>query len=162
MSNERANITGSAAREHEATGGNVKAGQSNLPPAGSAAQAAEAEAKAQQEAYGGQPASQYRGTAGMRLPQVRGARMVEAEKPKPDLSQRTAADYLPPHLKAQLIAEGKLTAAGELVKHPTPPAPQPLPPAPAADGVQTPTPVGTAEPATWLGSLARQLRNLFR
>ena len=152
MSNERANITGSAARENESTGGNVKAGQINLPQAGSAAQAAETEAR---EAAG-DSGPRYRGTSGMRLPQVRGARMVEAEKPKPDLGERKASDYLPAHLKAQLIAEGKLSATGELVTQaPTPPAPEPTPAASTANGAEA------AEPASWLGSLARRLRNLF-
>ncbi len=155
MSNEK-NITGSAAREHEATGGNVKAPQSNLPEAGSAAKAAESEAKAAQSM---DSSSRYRGTSGMRLPQVRGARMVEAEAPKPDLSQRTAADYLPAHLKAQLMAEGKLTATGELVQvtpvTPTLPEPEPTPPAAAADGAEA------AEPGGLLGTLAGRLRNLF-
>jgi hypothetical protein len=93
----------------------------------------------------------------MRLPQVRGARMVEAEKPKPDFGERKASDYLPAHLKAQLIAEGKLTATGELVTQavPTPPAPEPTPAASPANGVEA------AAPANWLGSLARRLRNLF-
>ncbi len=158
MSNEKANITGSAAREHEATGGNVKAGQSNLPAAGSAAQAAETEAK---EAHRSDSAPRYRGTSGMRLPQVRGARMVEAEKPKPDLSQRTAADYLPAHLKAQLIAEGKLTAEGVLVTQvaASAPAPEPTPAAATAGGAA----LGerAAEPASWAGSLFRRIRNLF-
>ncbi|MBY0508024.1 MAG: hypothetical protein K2X03_29195 [Bryobacteraceae bacterium] len=149
MSNERANITGSAAREHETSGGNVKAGQSNLPAAGSAAQAAETE-KAREEPTG------MRATSGMRLPQVRGARMVEAPPPPPDLSQRTAADYLPAHLKAQLIAEGKLTASGQLVtKPPTPPAPEPAPSEETATGVEA------AVASTWLGSLVTRLRQLF-
>ena len=148
MSDERANITGSAAREHEATGGNVKAGQSHLPQAGSAAQAAETD-KAPQEA------TSMRATSGMRLSLVRGARMVEAEAPTPDFSQRTAADYLPAHLKAQLIAAGKLTATGELVTTPAPPAPAPTPAAEIANGAEA------AEPGHWLGSLARRLRNLF-
>ena len=153
MSNEKANITGSAAREHEATGGNVKAGQNNLPAAGSAAQAAETEAK---EAHRSDSEPRYRATSGMRLPQVRGARMVEAEKPKPDLSQRTAADYLPAHLKAQLIAEGKLRETGELVTPtPTPPAPEPTPVASAADGAEA------AEATGVVAQLSRRLRNLF-
>ncbi len=153
MSNEGANITGSAARGNESTGGNVKAGQINLPQAGSAAKAAETEAR---EAHG-DSGPRYRGTSGMRLPQVRGARMVEAEKPKPDLSERKASDYLPAHLKAQLIAEGKLSATGELVTEtvPTPPTPEPTPAVSTANGVEA------AEPANWLGSLARRLRNLF-
>ena len=158
MSDERANITGSAAREHEATGGNVKAGQSNLPAAGSAAQAAETEAReAQRESR-----PSYRGTDSIRLPQVRGARTVVAEQPKPDLSQRTAADYLPAHLKAQLIAEGKLTAAGELVTtvNPAPPAPEPTPA--AAIAANSNEGAEALEPADWLGSFAGRLRNLFR
>lgn len=152
MSDERANITGSAAREHEATGGNAKAGQSNLPEAGSAALAAETEAR---EAAG----REYRRTDSMRLPLMRGARMVEAEEPKPDLSQRTAADYLPAHLKAQLIAEGKLTAAGELVTTPTAPGPEPTPVAAIAN--ESRNGAEAAEPASWLGALAGRLRNLF-
>ena len=93
----------------------------------------------------------------MSLPLVRGARMVAAAAPEPDFSQRMAADYLPAHLKAQLIAEGKLTAAGELVTKVTPAvsAPEPSPVAVTANGAEA------AEPATWAGSLARRLRNLF-
>ena len=147
MSDERANITGSAAREHEATGGNAKAGQSNLPGAGSAALAVETEARG----------VEYRSANSMSLPLVRGARMVAAAAPEPDFSQRTAADYLPAHLKAQLIAEGKLTVAGELVTKFTPAvsAPEPSPVAVTANGAEA------AEPATWAGSLVRRLRNLF-
>ena len=95
----------------------------------------------------------------MSLPLVRGARMVAAAEPEPDFSQRTAADYLPAHLKAQLIAEGKLTVAGELVTKVTPAPPEPTPAASMAatsnHGVEA------AEPATWAGSLVRRLRNLF-
>ena len=93
----------------------------------------------------------------MSLPLMRGARMVAAAAPEPDFSQRTAADYLPAHLKAQLIAEGKLTAAGELVTlvTPTGPAAEPTPAASSNHGVEA------AEPATWAGSLVRRLRNLF-
>lgn len=147
MSDERANITGSAAREHEATGGNAKAGQSNLPGAGSAALAAETEARG----------VEYRSANSMSLSLVRGARMVAAAAPEPDFSQRTAADYLPAHLKAQLIAEGKLTAAGVLVTTVTltGPAAEPTPVAAIANGAEA------AEPATWAGSLVRRLRNLF-
>lgn len=151
MSDERANITGSAAREHEATGGNAKAGQSNLPEAGSAALAAETEARG----------VEYRSANSMSLPLVRGARMVAAAAPEPDFSQRTAADYLPAHLKAQLIAEGKLTAAGELVTTvaPTGVAAEPTPAAPIAatsnHGAET------AEPANWAATLVGRLRNLF-
>ena len=96
-----------------------------------------------------------RATSGMRLSLVRGARMVEAETPTPDFSQRTAADYLPAHLKAQLIAAGKLTATGELVTTPASRAPEPTPAAEIANGAEAP------EPGHWLGSLARRLRNLF-
>lgn len=151
MSDERANITGSAAREHEATGGNAKAGQSNLPEAGSAALAAETEARG----------VEYRSANSMSLPLVRGARMVAAAAPEPDFSQRTAADYLPAHLKAQLIAEGKLTAAGELVTTvaPTGVAAEPTPAAPiAATGNHG---AETAEPANWAATLVGRLRNLF-
>ena len=152
MSDERANITGSAAREHEATGGNAKAGQSNLPGAGSAALAAETEAREADRL-------EYRSANSMSLPLVRGAKMVAATEPGPDLSQRTAADYLPARLKAQLIAEGKLTAAGELVTKVTPASPEPTPSASMAttsnNGVEA------AEPARWAGSLVRRLRNLF-
>ena len=150
MSDERANITGSAAREHEATGGNAKAGQSNLPGAGSAALAAETEAREAQRV-------EHRSASSMSLALVRGARMVAAAAPEPDFSQRIAADYLPPHLKAQLIAEGKLTAVGVLVTTVTPAvsAPEPSPVAVTANGAEA------AEPATWAGSLARRLRNLF-
>ena len=150
MSDERANITGSAAREHEATGGNAKAGQSNLPGAGSAALAVETEAREANRV-------ESRRASSISLPPVRGARMVAAAEPEPDFSQRTAADYLPAHLKAQLIAEGKLTVAGELVTKFTPAvsAPEPSPVAVTANGAEA------AEPATWAGSLVRRLRNLF-
>ena len=154
MSDERANITGSAAREHEATGGNAKAGQSNLPGAGSAALAAETEAREADRV-------EYRSANSMSLPLVRGARMVAAAAPEPDFSQRTAADYLPAHLKAQLIAEGKLTAAGELV---TPVAPTGVAaePTPAAASAATSNHgAETAEPVNWAAALVGRLRNLF-
>ncbi len=156
MSNQRVNITGSAARENEKTGGNVKAGQVNLPDAGSAAQAAESEAKAQGDALGGEVRPAYRGTRSLQLSSTLGARLIPAEPPKPDLSQRTAADYLPAHLKAQLIAEGKLRETGELVTPTqTPPAPEPTPAASAADGAEA------AEATGVVAQLSRRLRNLF-
>lgn len=155
MSDEKAKITGSAAREHEATGGNVKAGQSILPQAGSAAFAAETEAKEASHRV------EYRRSESMRLPQVRGARTVAAEPPKPDLSQRTAADYLPAHLKAKLIAEGKLSATGQLVTPvPAAAAPEPLPS--EETGAKSDSGAEAPVPANWLGSIATRLRNLFR
>ena len=154
MSDEKANITGSAAREHEATGGNVKAGQSNLPGAGSAALAAETEAR---EAH----RVEYRSASSLGLPLMRGARMVAAAAPEPDYSQRTAADYLPAHLKAQLIAEGKLTAGGALVTTVNPAASEPEPTPVAAIATESRTGAKAAEPASWLGALADRLRNLF-
>lgn len=93
----------------------------------------------------------------MSLALMRGARMVAAAEPEPDFSQRTAADYLPAHLKAQLIAEGKLTAAGELVTTVTPAVsePEPIPAATINQGTET------AEPASWAATLVGRLRNLF-
>ena len=115
MSDADRDLTGSAAREHETAGGNVEAGKLRLPAGGDAARKAETEGEAVNQAYGvgAVPSEQYRGKAAIRLPLVRGARLVDAEI-EPDFSTRKASDYLPPQLKAQLIAEGKLSGDGSL------------------------------------------------
>ena len=97
----------------------------------------------------------------MSLPLVRGARMVAAKEPEPDFSQRTAADYLPAHLKAQLIAEGKLTAAGELVTTVTPTVSEPEPTPAAPTATESRNGAETAEPANWAATLVGRLRDLF-
>jgi hypothetical protein len=150
VSNSNQDFSGSAARQNEGSGGNVPAGKINLPVGGDAARKAEAEGDAINEAHGAGtvPRGQYRGAGPVRLPPVRGARLV-AEDAKPDLSNRKASDYLPPQLKAQLIAEGKLSAEGEFVEPPTRP---PEPP---------PAVTGEEPPAGIFASLSRFFRELF-
>jgi hypothetical protein len=82
------------------------------------------------------------------LPQVRGARLVE-EDVKPDLSNRKASDYLPPQLKAQLIAEGKLSEDGALLK------------APARKSEPPSIATGEPPPAGLFASVSRFFRKLF-
>ncbi len=117
MSNANQDFTGSAARHHEAAGGNVQAERIDLPRGGDAARQSETEGDAINEAHGVRavPRHEYRGGGALRLPQAVGARLVEA-KPLPDLSSRTAADYLPPQLKANLIAEGRLAPDGAVIE----------------------------------------------
>lgn len=114
MSHGPNDLTGSAARSHEETGGNVTAGRLNLPAGGDAARKAEEEGDRINEAHGVRtaPRGEYRSAMSLNLPRVVGARLSEEPKPAADLSQRKASDYLPPHLKAQLIAEGRLDADG--------------------------------------------------
>lgn len=101
---------GSAAKAHEQTGGNVRAGKMPLPAGGDAARKAETEGDLINEAHGirTMPRGEYRNSMQLHLPRVVGARMAEPVPPPPDLSSRKASDYLPPALKAQLIAQGKL------------------------------------------------------
>lgn len=146
MSDGREHWAGSAAKAHEKTGGNVQAGKMPLPAGGDAARKAETEGDLINEAHGVRtvPRGEYRRSMQLNLPRAVGARMVEPAAPPPDLSERKASDYLPPALKAQLIAQGKL--APEEAPAPSPDAgravetvsaggavPQPgTPPAPAA------------------------------
>ncbi len=156
MSGNR-DLTGSAARHHEATGGNVEPRELRLPVGGDAARTAETEKESVNEAHGIRTASRevFRGARSIELPKVVGARLVEPEKPKADLSTRTAADYLPPHLKAQLIAEGRLKADGSLNERP--PVAVALPATSAVEATQP----EAKEPTGILGSVKRFFRKLF-
>jgi len=120
VSDGRDDMTGSAARQHEQSGGNVPAKDLNLPFGGDAARRAENEGDRINEEHGIRtaPRAQYRSSMQLNLPRAVGARMVEPEKPAPDMSQRKASDYLPPHLKAQLIAQGRLSEDGAVISHP--------------------------------------------
>jgi hypothetical protein len=113
-------MAGSAARQHEKTGGNVPAGSTPLPAGGDAARKAEAEGDLINEAHGIRtaPRGQYRSSMQLNLPRAVGARLAGPEAPPADLSQRKASDYLPPALKAQLIAQGRLTPEGDLATAP--------------------------------------------
>jgi hypothetical protein len=130
-------MAGSAARAHEKTGGNVQAGKMPLPAWGDAARKAETEGDLINEAHGIRtaPRGEYRNSMRLNLPRVVGARMAEPAAAPPDLSQRKASDYLPPALKAQLIAQGKL-----------PPEEGAAPPAAPAGAVET-RPSGGPPPA---------------
>lgn len=110
MSDGREHWAGSAAKAHEKTGGNVQAGKMPLPAGGDAARRAETEGDLINEAHGIRtvPRGEYRRSMQLNLPRAVGARMVPEAAPPPDLSERKASDYLPPALKAQLIAQGKL------------------------------------------------------
>lgn len=110
MSDGREHWAGSAAKAHEKTGGNVQAGKMPLPAGGDAARKAETEGDLINEAHGVRtvPRGEYRRSMELNLPRAVGARMVQPAAPPPDLSHRKASDYLPPALKAQLIAQGKL------------------------------------------------------
>lgn len=110
MSDGRQHWAGSAARAHEKTGGNVQAGKMPLPAGGDAARKAETEGDLINEAHGIRtaPRGEYRNSMQLNLPRVVGARMAEPAAAPPDLSERKASDYLPPALKAQLIAQGRL------------------------------------------------------
>ncbi|MBI5083452.1 MAG: hypothetical protein HZB13_02495 [Acidobacteria bacterium] len=123
MSNGRDDFAGSSARHHEQTGGNVQPKERYLPFGGDAARQAEDEGEQRNEEHGIRTASRgnYRPAMQLNLPKVVGARLAEPEKPAADLSQRKASDFLPPHLKAQLIAEGKLSGESETI--PAQPAP---------------------------------------
>jgi hypothetical protein len=153
-------LTGSAARHHEVTGGNVAPREQRLPVGGDAARMAETE-ESIEEAHGirSAPRDASRGARSMDspkivLPRVVGARQTELEKPKADLSKRTAADYLPPQLKAQLIAQGKLTPDGTLVERPAGMLPQQM-----TDATEMKS---AADPPTGIiGSLTRFFRKLF-
>ena len=85
-----------------------------IPAAGDAARKAGTEGDAINEAHGIRvvPRGQYLAAGSVKLRGVGGIRGEFSEEPKPDLSTRTAADYLPPQFKARLIAEGRLAADG--------------------------------------------------
>jgi len=85
------------------------------PGAGDAARQAGREGDAVNEANGIRtvPRGEYQGLA-VNLRSTRGARLVQTE-PETDWSARKASDYLPPQLKAELIAAGKLTEDGHAV-----------------------------------------------
>lgn len=114
MSDGREHWAGSAARAHEKTGGNVQAGKMPLPAGGDAARKAETEGDLINEAHGIRtaPRGEYRRSMQLNLPRVVGARMAEPAAAPPDLSERKASDYLPPALKAQLTAQGRLAPEG--------------------------------------------------
>lgn len=156
MSNGNQDFSGSAARHHEETGGNAKAGPVKLPFGGDAARQSETDGESTNEAHGikAAPRGQYRGTREISLPRVVGARMTEAPAPEPDYSARTAADYLPPQLKAQLIAEGRLRSDGTLVASPQAAGTRETGPA-GATGESSPTP-------GLMASVAGFFRKLFR
>jgi hypothetical protein len=139
VSDGREHWAGSAAKSHEKTGGNVPAGKTPLPAGGDAARKAEAEGDLINEAHGIRtvPRSEYRRSMQLNLPRAVGARMVEPAPPPPDLSQRKASDYLPPSLKAQLIAQGKL-----------PPEEAPSPSADAGSAVETVSAGGARQAGT--------------
>jgi hypothetical protein len=150
---------GSAAKAHEQTGGNVQAGKMPLPAGGDAARRAENEGDLINEAHGIRtaPRGEYRKSMQLNLPRVVGARMVDAAAPPPDLSGRKASDYLPPALKAQLIAQGKLAPEGS-----------PASSLDAGGAVETPSassaaaPAGTSpQPAAPLPLAKRILGKLF-
>jgi hypothetical protein len=85
-----------------------------------------------------------RGTAGIPRGPV--------EKPQPEIFFRTAADYLPPRLKAKLIAEGRLTADGTL---------NPAPPAQTSAGNTKPSGEQAAAFRGMLARFGRFFRKLF-
>jgi hypothetical protein len=115
VSEEREIRSGSAARQHERTGGNVRAGQTNVPAGGDAARKAEGEGDAVNEAHGIRvaPRGANRGLA-VNLRSAAGARLVDAE-PEKNWSARKASDYLPPQLKAELVAAGRMLEDGRMV-----------------------------------------------
>ena len=114
MSDGREHWAGSAARAHEKTGGNVQAGKMPLPAGGDAARKAETEGDLINEAHGIRtaPRGEYRRSMQLNLPRAVGARMAAPAPPPPGPSERKASDYLPPALKAQLIAQGRLAPDG--------------------------------------------------
>jgi len=120
VSNAGDDMAGSAARQNEQTGGNVPAKDINLPFGGDAARRAESDGERTNEELGIRtaPRGQYRSSMQLNLPMAVGARMVAPDKPAADLSQRRASDYLPPHLKAQLIAQGRLSEDGSAIQQP--------------------------------------------
>ncbi len=147
MSDGREHWAGSAARTHEKTGGNVQAGKMPLPAGGDAARKAETEGDLINEAHGVRtvPRGEYRRSMQLNLPRAVGARMAEPAAPPPDLSARKASDYLPPALKAQLIAQEKL--APEEAPAPSLAPSRAVETASAGGAVPQPgTPPGTAAP----------------
>ncbi|MGC8761182.1 MAG: hypothetical protein ACP5UT_01455 [Bryobacteraceae bacterium] len=130
MSDGREHMAGSAARSHEKSGGNVPASKMPLPAGGDAARKAETEGDLINEAHGIRtaPRGEYRSSMQLHLPRVVGARLAGPAAPPADLSERKASDYLPPDLKARLIAEGRLTPEGD-----------PAPAAAAGSAVRTQT-----------------------
>lgn len=158
MSDGREHMAGSAARQHEKTGGNVPAGKMPLPAGGDAARKAEAEGDLINEAHGIRtaPRSEYRSSMQLNLPRAVGARLAQPAAPPADLSQRKASDYLPPALKAQLIAEGRLTPDGDPVPAPAAGAAiEARPPGGgAAAGAPAPPPASPPLVKRWLGKLS--------
>ena len=158
MSDSSSNLGGSAARHHEETGGNVPTGRTPLPSGGDAARHAESQGDSINEAHGVRTAArgEYQSSRSIQLSSARGARLVEPEPALPDFSKRTAADYLPPRLKAQLIAEGKL---------PPEPGMEPVAAAPvtrsAPETDRTPVVEPVPESKGLFGTLGRLFRKLF-
>lgn len=158
MSDGREHMAGSAARQHEKTGGNVPAGRMPLPAGGDAARKAEAEGDLINEAHGVRavPRSEYRGSMQLNLPRAVGARLVQPAAPSADLSDRKASDYLPPALKAKLIAEGRLTPDGDPVPAAAAGAAMEAraPGGGAAAGAEAPPPASPPLVKRWLGKLS--------
>jgi hypothetical protein len=159
VSDSYQDLTGSAARQHESTGGNVLAGNINLPARGDAARQAEPGGEAVNAAHGvgAIPRERYRGAVSIRLSPLGGAGQAASEA-RPDLSTRKASDYLPPRLKAQLITEGKLSPDGTL-------AVLPQSTGAASPGQRTVPAAGTTgeapPPDGGFASLSRFFRKLF-
>lgn len=159
MSSQHNDLTGSAARNHEQSGGNVPANRTNLPFAGDAARQAESDGDAVNAQHGVHtaPRGQFRSSAQLNLPRVSGARLTQPKAEAAGLSERKASDYLPPQLKAQLIAQGRLAEDGSPIPAPTTTCATPKshpaqvePQAPAAEA-----------PKGFLASLGRFFANLF-
>lgn len=127
-----------------------------IPAAGDAARKAREEGDAIDEAHGVRivPRDEFRAAGSLRLRAVGGRGPRPAEEPKPDLTTRTAADYLPSKLKAQLIAEGRLTADGTLIANP-PPRPPVVESGATGSTAPAPPPTGV------FARLGRFFRKLF-
>lgn len=160
MSETNRDLSGSAARHHEETGGNVPTGKTPVSLGGDAAKQAADYGDSTNEAHGipAVPRGEFRATRQVKMSSALGARLVEPEAAKPDLSKRTAADYLPPHLKAQLIAEGKLPAEPGMTPAPAAVIPEAKS---ATEAVPQPAEESQVQPKGVLGSLARMFRKLF-
>lgn len=158
MNDGRHNLAGSAARQHEKTGGNVPAGQVPLPAGGDAARKAETEGDRINEAHGIRtvPRGEYRSSMQLNLPRAVGARLVQPAAPPSDLSRRKASDYLPPALKAQLIAEGRLTPDGDPVPATAAGAATETRPPGGGAAAGAPAPATASPPLVrrWLGKLS--------
>ncbi len=158
MSDGNRDFAGSAARYHEETGGNVRPGELKLPVGGDAAKRAEQDGDAINEAHGIRtaPRGEFRGARSLAMSSSSGARMAEPAAAQPDLSGRKASDYLPLHLKAQLIAEGRLQPDGTLAERTS--SQDVRSAVSTAAGSQ---PEAGSEPEGALGAVRRWFRKLF-